>query len=77
MTWEEFTEAYRGEKLAALAEATGDAAETAFNHVERVVKPERLAEMNTARLAEFQRRLRDEGMKETTMRLTCDSCEPR
>ena len=67
MTWEEFTEAYRNEKLAALAKATGDAAETSFNHVERVVKPERLAEMNTARLAEFQRRLREEGMKETTI----------
>jgi integrase len=67
MTWEEFTEAYRSEKLAALAEATAEAAETSFNHVARVVKPARLAEMNTARLAELQRRLRDEGMKETTI----------
>ncbi len=67
MTWEEFTEQYREEKLAALAEASGEASETAFNHVARVVKPERLAEMNTARLAEFQRRLRGEGMRETTI----------
>jgi integrase len=67
MTWDEFKEAYRSEKLAALADATGEAAETSFNHLERVAKPERLAEVNTHRLAEFQRRLRDEGMKETTI----------
>ena len=67
MTWEEFQERYHDEKLASLAEATGEAADSAFNHATRIVNPERLADMNTARLAELQRLLRNEGMRETTI----------
>lgn len=67
MTWEEFVTAYEDEKLAALAEATGTAATSALNHVARVVNPQRLAEMTTGRVAELQKRLRSEGMIETTI----------
>ncbi len=67
MTWEEFQEQYHDEKLASLAKATGEAADSSFNHATRIIKPERLAELTTARLSEFQRLLRNEGMKETTI----------
>lgn len=67
MTWEEFQERYHDEKLASLAKATGEAADSSFNHATRVIKPERLVELTTARLSEFQRQLRNAGMKETTI----------
>src|SRR3954451_16420145 len=66
MTWDEFQERYHDEKLASLAQATAEAADSAFNHATRIVNPDRLADMNTARLAELQRLLRREGMRETT-----------
>lgn len=66
-TWQEFTESYQNEKLAALADASSDAAWTAFNHIERTINPQRLAEMTTGRVAAFQTMLRSEGMKETTI----------
>jgi integrase len=67
MIWEEFVENYQDEKLASLAEATGEAAFSAFNHVTRTINPQRLAEMTTSRVADFQLHLRREGMKETTI----------
>jgi integrase len=67
LTWEEFTQKYREEKLAALAEKTEEAAITSFNHVERTIKPQRLSEMTTNGVAKFQSQLRREGMKETSI----------
>jgi len=67
MTWEEFILNYHDEKLASLAEATGEAADSAFNHATRTIKPERLSDLTTARLADMQLILRREGMRETTI----------
>src|SRR5262245_588607 len=66
-TWDEFIELYESDKLAALADASGEAATTALNHVKRVINPIRLREMTTARVGELQRSLRSEGMRETTI----------
>src|SRR5690606_8156446 len=53
--------------LASLSDATSTATETAFNHLERIINPKRLGHVTTARLTEFQRQLREEKMKDTTL----------
>jgi site-specific recombinase XerC len=67
MTWEEFTDNYNDEKLLSLAEATAEAAYSSFNHVTQTINPQRLGELTTSRLADFQLMLRREGMRETTI----------
>jgi integrase len=67
ITWQEFRERYEAEKLAALAERTGDAAASALNHLERVKAPKRLSGITSGLLSDFQAKLRREGMRETTI----------
>ena len=40
---------------------------TALNQLERVMNPDRLCKMTTATISRFQAKLREEGMKDTTM----------
>lgn len=65
--WSEFRERYEQEKGAALARNTLSAAISAFNHLERVVKPQKLESLNSSVLSQFQASLRKEGMKDSTI----------
>jgi integrase len=66
-TWSDFRERYEQEKGAALAANTLNATITAFNHLERLINPEKLASLTSSVLSQFQAKLRQEGMKDTTI----------
>jgi hypothetical protein len=66
-SWDEFRERYEKEKGASLAANSLNATITAFNHLERVIHPERLSSLTSSVLSRFQAKLREESMKETTI----------
>jgi integrase len=67
MTWQEFRERYTSEKLSTLAENTIGSADSALNHLERIINPKMLETVNAEQLSRFQRLLTEEGMKPTTL----------
>lgn len=67
MTWADFRERYETEVIPGLAESTGDRRASTLNYLERTINPQRVAELTTARLSEFISKLREGGMKETTL----------
>lgn len=67
ITWETFCERYHRQKLAALSQRTQDAADTAFNHVDRLINPARLRSLTAEVLSGFQEKLRDEGLAEQSI----------
>lgn len=67
VTWAEFRERYENEKLAELAEATQDAAASALNHLERILQPKRLTSVSADAISRLKKKLREEGMKDTTL----------
>lgn len=67
MTWAEFREKYEAEVLPGLAEGTGDCKGSVLNYVESTINPQQLRELTTARLSVFVAKLREGGMKETTL----------
>jgi integrase len=67
MTWEEFRELYETEVLPGLADGTGECKAGVFNYIERTINPQRLAELTTSRLSAFVAKLRENGMKDTTL----------
>jgi integrase len=67
MTWAEFRELYETEVLPGLADGTGECKASVFNYIESTINPQRLAELTTARLSAFSAKLRENGMKETTL----------
>jgi integrase len=67
ITWKEFRERYENEKLSSLAKNTLDTADTAFNHLERLVNPLKLSALTARVLSDFQAKMRMEGMKDTTI----------
>lgn len=67
ISWKEFRERYELEKLASLAKATADSASTAMNHLERLISPRNLTVLTSTVLSKFQAKMRQEGMRETTI----------
>ncbi len=67
LTWADFRRRYLEEKMPGLAPRSSDAVRSAFNHLERVLNPDRLAKLTTATLTRFQAKLRKEGMRDTTI----------
>lgn len=67
ISWAEFRERYELEKLSSLAPNTALSSSGALNHLERVVDPQRLLALTATVLSRFQAKLRQEGMKETTI----------
>ncbi len=67
ISWEEFRDRYHLEKLASLAKGTLASANTALNHLERLIAPRNLAVLTPTVLSKFQAKMRQEGMQETTI----------
>ncbi len=67
VTWADFRRRYEAEKLATLAPKTQDLARTALNHLERVLNIDKLAKVTSATMSRFQAKLREEGMRDTTL----------
>jgi len=67
LEWAEFVERYTRERLETLAPRTLLAAETAFNHLERIVGPKLLASVTSDVMSRFSASMIDEGMKPTTL----------
>ena len=65
--WARFRERYEQEKGASLAENSLSTAISAFNHLERIVHPGKLASINSSVLSQFQAKLRKEGMRDSTI----------
>ena len=63
MAWEEFRERYEEVHLPSLAEKSYNAAGTAFNALDRLCPPKRLADLTAARLSEFASQLRAESKR--------------
>ena len=67
LTWADFRRRYEEEKLASLSRQTQEVAAAAFGHLERLLNPDRLVKLTASTLSLFQRKLRDEGLKEPTI----------
>jgi integrase len=67
LPWADFRRKYLEEKMPGLAPRSSDAVCSAFNHLERVLNPDRLVKLTTPTLTRFQAKLRKEGMKDTTI----------
>ncbi len=67
VTWADFRKRYEAEKLSALSPKTASSFKAAANHLQRVLNPDRLCKLTAAALSRFQAKLREEGMKESTI----------
>jgi integrase len=67
MTWDDFREKYESEVLPGLSEGTGDCKASAMNYIENTINPHYLRELTTPRLSAFVAKLREGGMKDTTL----------
>jgi integrase len=71
LTWTEFRKRYEAEKLTTLAEKTQVSMRSSFNHLERVLNPDRLAKLTAQVMSRFQAKLREgDGDKHPPMRDT-------
>jgi len=68
ITWADFRARYEGEHLASLATKTGSSADTAFNRLEAACRPKRLADINAEKISHLQKKLREEGLAESSIR---------
>jgi len=68
VTWDDFRERYEDEVLSGHAESTGQRVSAAFNMLERIVSPKRLAGLTAARLSYFQAELRKMDRTENTIK---------
>lgn len=67
ISWQQFRERYEDEKLASLAEHSQQSATAVFNHLENIINPQRLANINATTLSRFQAELRKTGIAETSI----------
>ena len=71
LTWAEFRRRYEAEKMATLAEKTQFSMRSSFNHLERILNPDRLAKLTAEVMSTFQAKLRKgDGDKHPPMRDT-------
>ncbi len=67
ITWEEFKTRYKAEKVSGLSHGSRANIAVSLDHLTRVLNPDRLAKLTSAVVSSFQAKLREEGMKETTI----------
>jgi len=67
-TWATFRERYEDEVLSSLAATTDEKVSAVFNVVEKIINPQRLTDLNSARLSYYQTKLRALGRTEATIK---------
>ncbi|MEO0530505.1 MAG: phage integrase SAM-like domain-containing protein [Planctomycetota bacterium] len=67
MSWEEFRDLHEEQHLAELSPRTGSSYSCALNAFEAHCKPQRIADVTSARVAHFRTALRKAGLKPTTV----------
>jgi integrase len=67
VTWKAFRQRYEEEHLASLAPASRQSAAIALNRIETYLNPDRLCKVNASALSTLQTRLRDTGIRETSI----------
>lgn len=68
VSWEEFEERYENEVVPSMAERTAGKIDAMFNWIKRELDPDRLAKLTSDRISYLQRRMRDEGLAEATIK---------
>ncbi len=68
LSWEAFRGRYEREVVPSLAKQTGAKIKTVFNHLDAVLKPQRLHDMTEERISYFAASLREGGASETTIK---------
>ena len=69
-TWDSFREEYEHLHLSSLSPNSRPTYYAAMGHLERIMAPKRLSSITSRELDRFAANLRDEGMRETTIRCT-------
>lgn len=67
IAWEDFKKSYLDEKVKSLAPRTAETVYQAFAHVDRLLNPDRLAKLTAAAMSRFQAKLRDTGIRQTSI----------
>jgi len=67
MSWQDFRERYETEKLEGMSRGMQDSTTTAFNHLERIINPQKLASVTADVLSRYQATLRRHGMGDTSI----------
>ncbi len=67
ITWADFRQRYTSERLASLSSSAQRSAASAFNHLERILSPDRLCKLTTAAMSRFIAKLREERVRESTI----------
>ncbi len=67
LTWAEFRQRYETEKLTAMPESTQMAYRVAFDHLERMVNPDRLCKLTANVISRFLITLHGEGLADATV----------
>lgn len=67
VTWGDFRLAFESEKLPSLAARSGNSYRSALNHLESLLHPEKLSELDSAAMSRLQTRLRDNGLRESSI----------
>ena len=65
--WADFRLAFEADKLPSLAPRTRNSYGSALNHVKECLHPEKLSELDSAALNRLQTRLRDAGLRESSI----------
>jgi integrase len=66
-TWDQFKTRYEAEVVPGLAKETANKISVVFNHVETIISPARLRDLNEARISHFAATIRTSGKAETTI----------
>ncbi len=67
MKWEEFREVFEHEKLPSLSRGSGETYRATFNALEDLLHPQRVKDVTASRISTFQAKLREKGLRETTI----------
>jgi integrase len=67
LTWDDFRLLFEEQKLPSLAVNSRGAYRVALNHVEKWLRPSRVVEVDAASISRMQAKMRDSGMRETTI----------
>ena len=67
MTWAAFRERYEFDRVSAFAVRTAETVAASMNHVERILRPRRLADISSASISHLASTLRRENLQDVTI----------